>query len=283
MYQSLILKRKMPKYHFVYETEEDLLRRQITPNRVTATYSASFHGGLGNFSKAELYDNSERIMTFGNCEGSLIVVDETRNGINKLHVGELVMGTPHVESKELPGQEQGPRADLFDFDIDYAKHQLKRLRDWRSEEVKDKCRKEWSGMKWYCVPYRMAQLDISPEGLERKIQEMEAHISILKGDQNRHFVRTRARKIELMAGKVVPIMTFNADVYDSEQEVLIEKGVLGHRQREKISKVIADPEVLRIVRDMRILALEVMDFIAPKIDLERAKHYWQNLAAWRNL
>lgn len=63
--------------------------------------------------------------------GSVIFVDHTISGFNKLHIGELVVNNPHIESNKEYGI-SGPRLDLSRVDRSYADLRLKYLKRIRT-------------------------------------------------------------------------------------------------------------------------------------------------------
>ena len=93
---------KMPDYHFVTEVPatENLPEYRFT---VSLGSETSKHNPIG-VNKGYLIRGSP-LFTIKDCLGSLIFIDRTRAGLNKLHIGELQIQNPHIETCTAGGKE----------------------------------------------------------------------------------------------------------------------------------------------------------------------------------
>ena len=157
--------------HFIREQDKIVTELPIT-DALTTKYSSR------KFNRASYNKSSEDVFLINNCEGSLILVDKLRMGINKLHIGELIIRNPHAEVYGSRGE--GPRIDLNRIDAKYARERLEELKKWRNLEYTEKLKLMYDRLGWYSVPHRLNQLDISPQGLEIKINLMGKLVKYLE-------------------------------------------------------------------------------------------------------
>jgi len=177
----------MSTYHFLREQEQVLAEGSLL-DRATINHNS------GVFEKAAYIKCVDEALIIKNCKGSLILIDPLRGGLNKLHIGNLLMRNPHAEVYGSRGE--GPRVDLNKIDLKYAQERLTELKRWRSEEYREQLRQRYDGLTWYSVPHRLNQLDISQAGLEIKIEEMGNLIEYLRRQPNPTFVSDNALEIE---------------------------------------------------------------------------------------
>ncbi|MEK6888656.1 MAG: hypothetical protein AABW80_00955 [Nanoarchaeota archaeon] len=279
----------MAKYQFFQEPTK-IDERNMPPKRIAVDYDSFNTDLFGLYHESTHYEEGRRVMKIGNCEGSLMVIDSardtTQNPINKLHIGELTIRRPHAESYEDRGI-KGFRVDLSDFDTLYARRALAELREWRNPHYRKQLlenyeaqRKPSGEYKWYCMPFRVAQLQISPQGLEEKIRELEERIRFLRQSpqrETRHFVSRKAREIERNCYTMVSLMGIETSLLRSTQ--------VNHemtKREARVPKVIVNTDVFRLAQSINRDLTDVFDFVCPQIDIERAKNYWQEMLAWRD-
>ena len=203
--------------------------------------------------------------------------DVSQNPINKLHIGELQIRHPHTESYEQKG-EKGVRVDLSEFDTHYAKALLTDLRKWRDSQYREELREQYKVREqWYCVPFRMRQLGISQTGLEEKITAIEEHISWLREPpqrETRRFVSTTAHALETLIYQAVELMNFERNGIEATKRTKTE---------ERSQKIIVNQNIWNLVEKIAQQTKEVFDFICPKIDIAKARRYWEDVASWEKL
>ena len=253
----------MSKYHFVPELIET---STLPADRVTASYERK------SFNRAKLFQSGEATFILQDCLGSLILIDRTRTGLNKLHIGELLISNPHIERYDSKGK-AGPRIDLNRIDIDYAREKLKDLESWRREEYREALRIRLDGLGWYSVPHRLNQLDISNAGLELKIQHMKELITYLDARSDNTFVSEQAKEIEFKSHKFV-------DLTDEAASGFSTYGMTKKQRRKP--KIIINPEIISEGGVIHDLVKEVFDFTEnhENFDPKRAKDYWKNVDSW---
>ncbi len=274
----------MARYHFVRNTCEIPESNELPAERISAEYGKFEMDRFGLFIDSEHLRNGQRYMKIGNCEGSLMVIDTARNTsanpINKLHIGELMIPRPHAESYEHGGV-LGFRVDLLEFDTHYLVQELKELESWRNpvhrKELIEryKAQTKPSGKpKWYSIPFRMQQLEISSNGLERKIEELEEHLAWLRQEpqrETRRFVYERATAIENQSYKMVILMA-----QASQELKLTGRG-------SKKPKIVRNEDIFELSASIEGDLKAVLDFICPRVDVERARNYWEGITSWSKL
>jgi hypothetical protein len=269
----------MPVYHFIKEQVETM-PGILPPDRLTSTYrgrdppcykwdALERIEGFTNNLKAPDERDAVRKLILGNCEGSMTVVDTSRKGINKLHIGSLTIATPHVEDYAYSGGE-GPRADLFNFDLAYLGKMLNELLSWKNPEKRAQVKKLHEGCKWYSAPYRIKQLNISPSGLEKKIQELDKVKRALEKLLEPDFVSKRAHTIERLGVNIVEKM----------DGAIIDFSKIKHSKKE--AKIIVNPDIVLLGDELYGNLQEIFDYVVPKIDLDRARNYWNEIASWEH-
>lgn len=280
----------MPTYHFV-KSKEDLAGlgdNYLPPNRLTVHLNVFREDDLmrpysrkmtREFDKAHFYDSNQEAVLIGNCEGSTIFVDRTRQGINKLHLGELTVKRPHAESDESHGKE-GPRVDLWRFDLPYAEEWFSELERWRNPEYRRDLVESYASLRWYCIPHRVKQLRISPQGLENRLGELEQHLAELRAlpweSKKRDLVSRHAHIMETRYRQVVEMTCKAAREKDRETKKATRK------VRMKPKFIVQQNVILQMGR-IRASLQAVLSYICPKIDLEQARRYWQEVDAWEKM
>lgn len=282
---------RMAKYHFIAEKLAASLEGNTLPSRrISVEYGKYSYDPLGTFVRSEHFEDapsgeSIRKMIVGNCEGSLMVIDTVRdtsqNPVNKLHIGELYIRRPHAESYEHKG-EKGFRVDLAELDTHYAKQMLRELELWRDAPHREQLLKQYEQQRkksgeyrWYCMPYRVAQLKISRIGLEQKIAELQGKIKWLRTTpqcETRRFVYEHAVEIEKRSYQMVELMGF---------EMHPQKSMT--RKPSSQPKVIVNADIFSLGEQIYLHLKAVLDFICPKVNVEKARNYWKDIAAWAEL
>jgi len=284
----------MAEYHFFKEPprEEVVDFADLDePDRIVVDYTIKkpsdekqqkLNKHFGNFLKSHHYSSGKKTMVVGNCEGSLIVVDSERetelNPINKLHIGKLVGTTPHAEAYEHHGI-KGCRVDLAKFDIKYALQMYTEMIRWLDPIYKVEARKKHESRQWYSVQYRLKQLDITNQGLERKISELHEYIEELKKDPKRRLVSSNAAEIERESYAMVGLMNLDILYQHSKKTLRIMNGLALKREANE-PKIIINPDVFTIASEIQSRLKTVFNHICPKIDVQQAKNYWPLIEAW---
>jgi len=286
----------MGMYHFVRDCSELKAEQvQLPRDRITVTYRGEKYEKFGDFYRSEHFSDSRRDMIVGNCEGSLMVIDSaidvSENPLNKLHIGELVMRTPHVESFEQGGL-KGIRADLACFDIQYAGQMLDELTLWRDSSYREGRLKEYETERkpngeprWYCVPHRIAQLKISPLGLEKKIEEIQRVIEGLgrpDARETREFISEENKKIEANCYEMIKLMGARVHSMDRLLNEKREAGKLTKREQQK-PKVMTSKDIFALAEKVYSDLKDVLNFVRKKVDIRAASNYWQTVAEWERL
>lgn len=273
----------MGTYHFI-----------SGPSGAKVTYGKKSFNHFGVFLKSEHCTSGEKNMIIANCSGSLMVIDTARdistNPINKLHIGELVMRRAHAESYEHSGL-NGFRVDLASFDIHYAKVMLQELLLWkdaahRRELIEDyeKQKKPDGSYPSYYMSYRVAQLKISPEGLETKIKALREHMTWLKKPEQkdrRRFVSEKVKGIESDSYKMVQLMGFEVQGLEAIRAAQKNRGELT-RKKENMPKIIHNEDIIGLASRVQRNARETLDFICPQINVIQVRDYWKDVASWEN-
>lgn len=285
----------MPKYQFTEEPihldPEEPGSWRLPDRRIVADYKNREQGAYGTFSTAELYVGGVPVMQVGNCEGSLMVIDRRWSGVgNKLHIGELLMSHPHIESHESHGKE-GPRADLHDFDLDLATRYRDELMRWRNPSYRKKLLEKAEKWKWYSVKHRKDQLKISDQGLEQRILEVELLRTRLAQEPNPHFISRRIKFIEAACAGLITSM--NDEVATREKEIQAMKARDKERKSwekrewpkvmEKVPKIIVAPAIIPLAFKVRHHLCEVLQYLAPRLDPKEAMGYWNEIDAWAEM
>ena len=285
----------MPAYHFVQSQQEaeGLSDRVLPQTRFSVSlYAEPDHAYLADhprsrkmirtFDRATYYNDGSHVLDVGNCEGSVIFVDRTRKGVNKLHLGELTVKRPHAECEESHGKE-GPRVDLWMFDLEYAEEWYSELERWRNPQYRADLAESYSHLRWYCISHRLKQLKISPEGLELKLAELQKHIESLQamkpwGDRGdkRNLVSRHAHIMEERYRQTVELACKAAGKKDQEMR-------RATRKEKMRPKIIVAPEIILKVGRIRNSLVHVLDYITPNIDLTQAARYWDEVDSWENL
>lgn len=251
----------MAKYHFISEQAEQEERTGLPLPRLTAEYGRK---GLDN----AVYFSGEGDVKIKDCEGSLILIDRSRKeGLNKLHIGDLAVKIPHAE-REGPGEQ--PRVDLYELDAQYAWERMEELKRWRDPEHLEGLRELYEENEWYVTEHRLLQLEISPDGLDMKIAELEETHGALLRQRDGFPVHSHIEKIEEGWEKVMKAMKSHIRKYGS-------KSVKG------APKILRSGQVLISAEKIRQELSTMLDVIAPKVDMDRASKYWEFADQWADL
>lgn len=264
----------MPIYHFVKEKQE-LEPGKLPKNRLMVTYRLKEPVAYdwGALERVEMFSDDARKMIVGNCEGSLTVIENQRPEINKLHIGSLTIATPHVEAYENNGAE-GPRADLFHFDFNYAKSMYDELVKWKDPQHRELTRRVYvEGPQWYSVPHRLKQLNISMKGLDRKIRQMRKLKGSLRKLPDPNFVSRTALSMESQNEVMVGKMDKSVRDFHAQNPMF----------GKKHPKIISNPEIMSIGEGIYRNLQSLLDFVVPQIDVGRARNYWKEIDNWENL
>lgn len=249
--------------HFIREQDKIVTELPIT-DALTTKYSSR------KFNRASYNKSSENVFLINNCEGSLILVDKLRMGINKLHIGELIIRNPHAEVYGSRGE--GPRIDLNRIDARYAKERLEELKKWRNPEYTEKLKLRYDRLKWYSVPHRLNQLDISKASLELKIKHMEDLVQYLENRKDPTFVSDTAIEIEKKSNNLMKIL----------ENAALKFGEIKNKRDERFQKIVICSAIIDRVEKISSLVGRVIDFAEKheNFDFERAKKYWENIDSW---
>lgn len=288
----------MGKYNFVRKelTEEEVrllsVGAPLGVDRCSVTYAKPGLRDNGIFDKLEYFDGGKKSMILANTGGTLMVVDTRRdvsfNPINKIHIGSQYIETPHAESFEQKGV-QGIRVDLAEFDTKYLTKMLDDLVSWRDMGYREMKRREYAqkneiatDLREYSAPFRLAQLNISKRGLETKIRELKLRRDHLRSKRNRatrRLVSSNCGRIESASTRLIQIVDQEISSYESSRRT-------EHVNTRPAPKVIINQEIFPYILDIGRYMTDIFNHIHSKMspkDIERAKHYWERVAAWGNL
>ena len=249
--------------HFIREQDRIVVGLPVT-DTLTTKYSSK------KFDRASYNKSSEDIFSINNCQGSLILVDKLRIGINKLHIGQLIIRNPHAEVYGSRGE--GPRIDLNRVDVRYAKERLEELKKWRNPEYTEKLKLRYDRLGWYSVPHRLNQLDISPQGLELKINLMSDLVQYLEHRGDNTFVSDTAIEIEKRSDKLMKIL----------ENAALQFGEITNKRDQRFQKIVICSNIIERAEKISSLVNGVFNFAEKheNFDFERAKKYWQNVDSW---
>lgn len=235
-----------------------------TTDALTTKYSSR------KFNRASYNKSSEDVFLINNCEGSLILVDKLRMGINKLHIGQLIIRNPHAEVYGSRGE--GPRIDLNRIDAKYARERLEELKKWRNPEYTEKLKLRYDRLGWYSVPHRLNQLDISKASLELKIKHMKDLVQYLENRKDPTFVSNTAIEIEKKSNNLMEIL----------ENAALKFGEIKNKRDERFQKIVICSAIINRVEKISSLVRSVLDFAEnhPNFDFKRAKKYWPNVDSW---
>jgi len=246
----------MVKYHFLAEFSGT----KLPPKRVSAEYTGK---GKNLILKIRYYKEGKRIFSFWNYQNSLICVDPTIKGINKVHIGEDKLKNPHVESADKKQE----RFDLNQLDLDYAVERLEELERWRSEAYREELREFYRSLDGYFTPHRLNQLSISDQGLEKKILEMKEHIAKLKKQDNNRYLSTAMRGLE-------------KDIRETTQK--IEQEIKDIDIKDQLIMIIGK-KIFHSVQEIYCKSIDILSFVNSRINPEEHQDYWEKINEWKNL
>lgn len=261
------------RYHFIREPnriidessiQQAIAELHVVGDKLTATYKSRI------FEMATYIKNSEDVFLIDDCQGSLILVDKLRRGINKLHIGKLVIKNPHAEV--YGSRKEGPRIDLNRIDVKYARERLEELKKWRGPNYREKLKESYDKLGWYSVPHRLNQLDISKASLELKIQNMEKLVQYLEARKDRTFVSDIAIEIEKKSNNLMDIIRKAPSQFPE-----------GNNKRDRrFPKIIICSNIINRVEKINSLVKRVLDFAEhhENFRFDRARKYWENVDSW---
>jgi hypothetical protein len=87
--------------------------------------------------------------------------------------------------------------------------------------------------------------------------------------------------LEDLSYKTIILMNYERDAMERARETMQKEGKLTNHHK-KMPKVIFNPDISKGIADIAEKTREVFDFICPKIDVQRARGYWQEVANWEN-
>jgi len=227
------------------------------------------HDG-NSFDSATYKKCGEETIAIRNCEGSLILIDFLRRGLNKLHIGELLMRNPHAEVFSSRGE--GPRIDLNRIDLKYAQERLEELKRWKDEGYRELLRQRYDQLSWYSIPHRLNQLDTSPQQLKVKIKNMERLIGYLEQQPSSTFVSDNAREIESRYNKL-------RGIFESTAEFFKPRRTKRDRRHRKIA---LSSEIVDSIEGLSRLIKRIFNYAEhhANFDPNRAANYWEKVDAW---
>lgn len=249
--------------HFIREQDRIVIGLPVTDTLTTKYRSRKFD-------RASYNRSSEDAFLINNCEGSLILVDRLRMGINKLHIGQLLIRNPHAEVYGSRGE--GPRIDLNRIDVRYAREKLEELKKWRDPAYREELKIRYDRLGWYSVPHRLNQLDISPQGLKIKINLMGELVKYLESRNDNTFVSDAALEIEKRSNDLMGIL----------ENAALRFGEIKNKRDERFQKIVICSNIINRTENIFSLVRKVLDFAEshPNFDFKRAKKYWQNVDSW---
>ncbi len=255
----------MPKYHFTDKGEQQGL--DLPETRFSADLALSSDPP---YMESDYFASGEKVMRIDLLRGSFILVDFIGgHPLDKLHVGSAIR-RHHLE-KEDCYEGKGPRVDLAELDITYAHLSIGHLKKWRRSDYRDKLREGYLEVHGYWVRPRLNQLNISQKGLEQKIREIQREITFLKENPSRKFISQTVHTLD-----------------ESQHELLNQmkesiQGNLAHsRTGRSAPKIIQEPRVLEIVRDIYSLLCSTLEYVDSQVDMSKATTYWSRVWQWGN-
>src|SRR3989344_1742895 len=245
----------MPKYHFTGQGAERLL----------AIYDGG--GNLLEFSYG--VDIKSPNMVVKNAHGPLIFVDcASEFVIDKIHIGEGVMRSPHAENHRLLGR--GPRVDLHELDFNYLRNRLEELRKWKNDSYRESVRdRYYKENDRYWARHRLRQLTIEGDRLEGVIDEHERLFEELSGNDS-SFVSDNARSLECEAGNLDRVMTASTEDIASAIK----------SKKKSPKKVVDFPLAVNIGGLIYHKLKDLLTYINRHIDVESVNSYWPRVEQW---
>ncbi|MBM3234459.1 hypothetical protein FJZ19_05190 [Candidatus Pacearchaeota archaeon] len=242
---------------------------------------------LGQFKRAQCHSKSINrqypTLLVKDAGGSLILADveSSRLGkLSKIHIGKLLIRNPHMEVYREGGAE-GPRVDLHEVDLRFARERLAELLMWRDPKHRKALMARYSNppvCSWYSTQHRVRQLKISPAGLEIKIEEMQRLVDVFGRKQNPTFVSDTTCALEEMAAKLVRVI--NDRVGEAEVELRLHPKSRAEMAKPKYLEVSG---LLSHAEQMYSLLADVLNYVAQNARVEEASEYWQRIDAWENM
>jgi hypothetical protein len=251
----------MPKYHFV--------GKEVKPGKLSENARVTVEYLNNGFDNAIYRFGNEKRFSFKACGGSVIFVDHTASGLNKLHLGELVVNNPHIESNKEHGI-SGPRLDLSRVDRSYADLRLKYLKRIQTPRSRWKYVLEYSSYGRYTIPWRLRELAASSSTLEEMIDEHRENRDFLASLPNRDFVFEQTTGLEASEATLVRKMTeASSGLHVSSS------GKAG-------PKIIESQDIFGNVEELHSTTKKTIEFIHnhPNFDMEYAQNYWNRVYSY---
>ncbi|MFH1500319.1 MAG: hypothetical protein ABIE22_00030 [archaeon] len=242
----------MPKYHFKRE-EQGKEELKVIYEREVMT--------------AHYLNNRSKIFELEDMQGSLILIDHTTTGLNKIHFGRKTH-TPHLERSI--DHAEGPRLDLCLFDLEIAQDRMNELMARRGyDDYLEKRILHYLKSKGYNTPFRLSELAASPATLEKMIGEQQEVIASLKESQHSRFLQGTTEQIESIIHKMQAEM----------QEGIKRLAPRTTRKQKKSPKNITSPSILDSASEIYNLLQSSLLFIYldPNFNIQEAQNYWQNI------
>ena len=260
----------MPNYHFTEEKiEQEISARPKVPiDRITVDSRKT------GFDNAVYYVQGEEIFMIKNVGGSLVLHDPKQSGLNKLHVGNLILENPHIES--IQEGEYGPRVDLNQLDLKIAQKRLETLEKRRNKDFLEELILKYAifGTR-YSVPHRLKELAASPQTLEKMIQWQQALVTNLEQIPDNTFLSQRNTSLEGHSVHLVGEIERNIQDYNkwsTQQET---------RKGQRAPKIIAAPEIFDKMLRLYDIFKESLHFIYEHdfLELSSPRIYWEKVDA----
>ncbi len=245
----------MPEYHIVRDSNQVIADVSLV-DRLIVTYNPQ------GFDNALYLRNGEKALIINNYEGSLILIDLSRTGLNKLHIGSKLIGDPHIEV--YGSRKEGSRIDLNRIDINYAQARLKELENWRREEYREQLREKYKLMGGYSVPHRLKQLNISPKGLEEKIEQMRNLVARLENQPGNTFISEQVVEIEEQYSELIKILDKAAKKFG-----YLPRTIISSRLIESVEEVYS-----LIIKGFQVIEWPL------HFHLKEAEDYWKDIDSW---
>lgn len=251
----------MPKYHFTAASENE-----VTIELPQTRLSIDLSNRPDPTMRSEYYASGDPLMRVDIARGSYILVDlASQYTLNKLHIGSTIR-RHHLE-QEGSLEERGSRVDLADVDISYAHIAVHQLKHWRNPNHRQMLKEEYKEVNGYWVTYRLRQLEISPQGLEKKIRGLQREvIGRLKHHPESKFVSEKVTELD---------STFN-EFFQLMKSTL----PIGPAESRGGPKIVQDTSVVELAQDMYGLLRSIIEYVHPRINMNEVKNYWNRVWQW---
>ena len=272
-----ISKKNMPTYHFTDGNHTEGIVEIETEHKA------------GAFKRAQCYStlpgNPKQYPTLliKDAGGSLILADVvgSKSGrLSKIHIGRLLIRNPHVEVYREGGAE-GPRVDLHEVDLRFARERLAELLSWRDPSHREALMRRYTTTpvcNWYSTPHRIKQLKISKDGLEGRIREMYELVASLAEKPDSTFVSDNTYTLEEMSTNLVRVINDKVRAAEIDQKILPKS-----RAEQQKPKIIVAPETLFQACQIYHLLTAVLSYIARNAKVEESEQYWRKIDEWEKM